>query len=169
MDAMAKFLCAVGALVLTALLLGSVPASAHAVLVGSDPADGARLTVAPRTVSLTFNESIGTHAFIVITAPDGSRLKTESVKVVDATVTARVADSDMKGDYSMAYRVVSIDGHAISAKLTFEVTTGRAVDQVKQDESASFVHRHRSHLLWGALGVAIALGLLVAPLRSHRD
>jgi len=41
------------------LLLLATPASAHAVVVSSDPADGARLNSAPASVSIRFDEPVG--------------------------------------------------------------------------------------------------------------
>src|SRR5699024_1196114 len=42
-----------------ALLLGpAAPASAHATLIGTDPAEGAVLDTAPERVTFTFNESV---------------------------------------------------------------------------------------------------------------
>lgn len=166
---MSKFISAACALAFAVLMLGSAPASAHAVLVSTDPSNGARLDVAPNRVSLTFNENIGSRAFVVVTTPEGKRLKTKSVTAVDNKVTATIPKSDIKGDYLMAYRVVSADGHAISATVKFTVTTGRTVTQVQQPEDDSFVHRHKSHLIWGAVGVLVALGLMLVPLRKHRD
>ena len=40
-------------------LLLAAPASAHTVLVGSDPADGSRLAQSPASVTLRFNEQVG--------------------------------------------------------------------------------------------------------------
>lgn len=166
---MPRFLALACASVLASLILGSAPAFAHAVLVSSDPSDGASLTSAPHTVTFTFNENVGSPAYIVVTAPDGTRLKTSTASVLDHTISAKVAASDMKGTYSVAYRVVSTDGHPIQATARFTVTTGRTVTQVEQPASGSFVHRHRAHLIWGAVGAVVALSLLLAPLRGKHD
>lgn len=166
MGAMPKFLALVGVALLASLALSSSPAAAHAALVGTDPADGARLDVAPTEVSLGFNENIATPAFVVITAPDGTRVKTGTVKAIDKTVTAAVAPVDLKGTYSMSYRVVSSDGHPVEGTTTFDVATGSTVKQVAPAEQKSFTHRHKSHLLWGFVGAAVAIGLLLWPLRG---
>jgi len=166
---MPKFLATAGIALLAILVLGSAPAAAHAALVSTDPSDGARLETAPTRVTLEFNENVATPAFLAITAPDGTRVGTGPVKVVDKKVTAPVAPVDMKGTYSMSYRVVSSDSHSIEGSTAFEVTTGRTVTQATPAKEESFVHRHRGHLVWGLLGALVAVVLLLLPLRSTSD
>jgi len=166
---MPKILATAGIALLASLVLGSAPAAAHTALVSSDPGDGARLETSPTKVALEFSENVATPAFVVITAPDGSRVKTGNVDVVDKTVTATAAPADIRGTYSMSYRVVSSDGHPVEGSTSFEVTTGRAVEQSPPAEEESFAHRHRGHLLWGLAGAVVAVGLLLWPLRSRSD
>lgn len=45
-------------LVILCTSLGALPAYAHATLIATDPADGARLDQAPATVALSFNEPV---------------------------------------------------------------------------------------------------------------
>lgn len=166
---MPKFLSLAGVLLLAGLVLGSAPASAHSALVSTDPSDGARLDAMPSVVSLTFNEVVAIPAFVSITAPDGTKVKTHNVEVVDKSVTASVAPAGMRGIFTMSYRVVSSDGHPVEGSTTFQVTTGATVDQVEPKAQGSFVHRHRSHLVWGLLGAVLAIGLLLWPLRKARS
>jgi methionine-rich copper-binding protein CopC len=149
------------------VLLAAAPASAHATLIRTDPADGSELATAPRTVSLTFSENVGS-AFVAVTAPDGSPVHTSHVRSVDEKVTASVASTDQRGRYTLAYRVVSADGHPVSGTITFRTTTGRAVTQADQPSDESFVHRHRSHLVIGILAGLVAIGLILAPLFRRR-
>jgi methionine-rich copper-binding protein CopC len=168
---MRKVFALAGVTLLAVLVLGSVPAYAHAALSGTNPGDGARLSTAPTKVTLTFSENIAKPAFVVVTAPDGSRVPTSQLRVIDDIVTATVAAVDIKGTYSMSYRVVSADSHPVEGRTTFEVTTGRTVAQVgpKTASTDSFVHRHRNHVLWGIGGAVVAVGLLLWPLRGRRD
>ncbi|MFF4707358.1 copper resistance protein CopC [Streptomyces sp. NPDC001288] len=111
---------------LTALLLASAaPASAHAALRGSDPADGAVLKSSPGSVTLTFTESVG--------------LLDDSFRVYDPTNhrvttggpghgpggadTARITFPKRlgTGTFTVAWRVVSADSHPVSGALTFSV------------------------------------------------
>ena len=161
---------------LRAILLGLVlplvwvgPASAHAALVGSDPGDGSTLTAAPTSITFTFNENVASPAYVAITAPDGSQADVTDIRAVDDTVSATVADVDQKGTYSASYRVVSADGHPVTGTLTYDVTVGRTVTQVDAPEDETFLHRHSSHFFWGILAAVVAVALLLAPLRRHRD
>lgn len=169
MGTMPKFFVAAGIGLLVSLVLGSVPASAHAAMVSTDPGDGERLTTAPAKVTLEFNENIASPAFIVITAPDGTRVRTGSIEAVDKTVTTTVAPVDMKGTYSMSYRVVSTDGHPVEGGTTFVVTTGKVAAPVAAAGRDSFVHRHKGQFLWGGAGATVALAILLLPLRGKHD
>ena len=151
------------------LLMGSGPASAHASLVGSDPAEGAKLDAAPSAITFTFNENIGNPAYIAVTAPNGSKIDVGDVRAIDNKVTATLPDVDQKGRYTASYRVVSADGHPVEGTIHYSSTTGSTVKQVEAPEEKAFIHRHRAHLFWGILAAAVAIALLLAPLRRRDD
>jgi methionine-rich copper-binding protein CopC len=136
--------------------IGAGPASAHAALVGSDPADGTSSATAPTTITFTFNENIAQPAYIAVQAPDGTQVEVTGVRAVDGT-------------YSASYRVVSSDGHPVTGTITYTVTTGRSVTQVEAPVEETFLHRHSSHLIWGVLAAVVAIALLLAPLRRRHD
>jgi copper resistance protein C len=150
-------------------MLWTVPASAHAVLVGTNPKDGASLAIAPHRITLTFNENIGTPAFIAVQSPDGKRVSTSKATAVDHKASATVADVGKRGRYAVSYRVVSADGHPVEGTFHYTMTTGTIVKQVADDAGKSFVHRHSGHFFWGILAAAIAIALLLAPLRRHHE
>ncbi|MGV9404113.1 copper resistance CopC/CopD family protein [Streptomyces sp. NPDC003667] len=108
------------------LLLGTaVPASAHAALRGTDPADGTVLKSAPRRVTLTFTESVGllTDSFRVYD-PGNRRLRTgEADHAPGRSDTVRVPLPARlgTGTYTVTWRVVSADSHPVSGALTFSV------------------------------------------------
>lgn len=120
-------------------------------------------------MTFTFNENIGNPAFVAVRAPDGSKVEVSDVSAVDTKVSATLAATDQKGQYTASYRVVSADGHPVEGTIEWTTTTGETVEQVDQPEEKSFVHRHRSHFFWGILGAALAIALLLAPLRSRHD
>ncbi|WP_181796883.1 copper resistance CopC family protein, partial [Streptomyces sp. WELS2] len=118
------------ALLLPVLLLGlllatAAPASAHAVLRASDPADGTVLRTAPRHVTLRFSESVGLPAdSFRIYGPGNHRVRTAPAGhapgesgTARVTLPARLAP----GTYTVAWRVVSADSHPVSGALTFSV------------------------------------------------
>jgi len=148
------------------VLLGSGPASAHASLSGSDPKDGATLRTAPTEITFTFNENVGNPAYISVVAPNGSKVDVGKVRAIDNTVTAALPDVNQKGRYSASYRVVSADGHPVEGTIHYSSATGRVVQQVTPPAEKTFIHRHRAHLFWGILAAAVAIALLLAPLRK---
>jgi methionine-rich copper-binding protein CopC len=113
-------LLGVGFVAALAVLLPASAASAHAELVSSTPADGSFVTTAPTEVVLTFDEDIQTHFdSVVVNGPKGSRVGTGSPHISGKTLTQRLGTLAAQGRYSIAYRVVSADGHPVTGQLSF--------------------------------------------------
>ncbi|HWJ08633.1 MAG TPA: copper resistance protein CopC [Nocardioides sp.] len=105
----------------TAVLGMAAPASAHATLVSSDPAEGEVLPAAPGEVTFTFDEPVRL-------VPDGLLAFDATGEQVD--VEASADGTEVTGDlpgglddgtYVVTWRVVSADGHPIAGSLTFHV------------------------------------------------
>lgn len=109
----------VGSVTLVLALAG--PAQAHVSLVGSSPSDGAQLSAFPAEVVLRFSQEITPPAYVIVTGPDGRSLGSGEVEVDRGTVTMRTATSVVPGRYTIAYRLVSADGHPISGQLAAAV------------------------------------------------
>jgi copper resistance protein C len=109
---------------LAALLVGTAPsAGAHAILVGSEPASGALLDEVPSKVVLEFNEPVETEfGQLQVSDPEGQRLDQEPPTTEGGTVRAPIAATAVAGEHTIAYRVISADGHPIEGQLTFEVS-----------------------------------------------
>src|SRR5690625_115355 len=117
-------------------LLGAAPASAHAQLVETDPADGARLDQAPASVELTFNEhieQIGSQ--VVITDAGGTEVQDGDPQIDGPTLTQDLIDERPEGSYTVQWRVVSADGHPVSGEFTFEAAAAAGADQQEGDEA----------------------------------
>ena len=107
-----------------ALLLGATPAFAHTRLESSDPADGSSLSTAPETVSLQFNEDIQAEfAMLSVVGPDGTQYQKGAVSAANGTVSVAVSPLGPAGAYQIGYRVVSDDGHPVTGKISFTLTT----------------------------------------------
>lgn len=148
---------------------GSDTASAHANLIDTTPEDDSSMSEEPGEVSLTFNQNIGTPAYVVVTAPDGSRIESGDPEVVDEKVTEAVDKSGFAGTYKVSYRVISADGHPVSGTFTYEVTDGDEPATASDDTSSSsqsFVKRHRTALAIGLGGIIVAALLLFWPRRK---
>ncbi|MBL7259545.1 copper resistance CopC family protein [Paractinoplanes lichenicola] len=117
---MRRVLVALAAVV--AVLLPSSPAWAHAQLLSSAPAAGAALAASPAVVTLRFSEELNP-SFITIVLSDAAQQRVPAGAPVVAAATATVAvDSPVEnGAYTVAYRVVSKDGHTVQGSYAFTV------------------------------------------------
>lgn len=103
----------------------STTAQAHTDLLSSSPKAGAVLQNSPDELTLTFSEDIDPDfATVVLTVGDArERLDTDVVRgEVTGTVPRSLDAGTATGDFtwSVAYRVVSADGHPVSGKVDFE-------------------------------------------------
>lgn len=182
-------------LCLPALLLAAGPASAHAGLLDSDPADGATLEGAPRQVTLSFNEDIQRPAYVVVRAA-GEEVASGEAEVSGPRVTASVPADAAPGEWSVAFRVVSTDGHPVTGELGFTVAEPPAAESTQEstqeptqeptggasaadesspaaaqpgtaDAEAGLWERHGDHVLVGAALLALAAAVLVLARRSR--
>jgi copper transport protein len=110
-------------------LLFAVPASAHATLVTSDPADGSRLKSVPRTVTLSFDENVGLGAVGYVHTVDQSGNRVDAGPAYHPGGDgSRVAD-DLRsglgdGTYTVSFRIVSADSHPVAGTIRFVVGNG---------------------------------------------
>jgi copper transport protein len=120
-----KALLLVIAVLAVTLLGGMVPASAHAALTGSDPREGAVLKIAPEEVTVSFSESVAlTEDSVRVLDPDSRPVTAGDPGRADGRAdTARVplAGGLKQGTYTVSWRVLSEDSHAISGAFTFSV------------------------------------------------
>lgn len=107
-----------------ALLVTAGPAAAHTRLLGSDPADGASLDAGPQRVSLEFNEAMTPDfSTITVVGPDGAEYHTGDVAAQANVASVGVSPLGPPGRYEIGYRVVSEDGHSVTGRLGFTLTT----------------------------------------------
>ncbi|MBL1107883.1 copper resistance protein CopC/CopD [Streptomyces sp. 5-8] len=106
-----------------ALLAGAGPASAHAALTGSDPAQGVVADKAPTQVSLTFSEKVAMNDdSLRVLDPRGKPVQTGSpVGVSGTTYAVKLKSGLAKGTYTVTYQVVSADSHPVAGAYTFSI------------------------------------------------
>lgn len=117
---------AFGAALVTSVI-SAAPASAHAALIKITPDADAQLTTAPTQVVLEFDEPISTtFATVVVTTAAGVNVARGRPTVLGAKVTQALIPDMASGDYRVAYRMVSDDGHPVSgeSKFTLALTPG---------------------------------------------
>ncbi|MCZ7421258.1 MULTISPECIES: copper resistance CopC family protein [unclassified Micromonospora] len=111
------------ALAATALLLGPVsPAYAHNVLRKATPAQDATLKKAPTRITLEFLQKLNP-SFTTITLSDADKqqVTTGEPEVSGTKGTVTIEPPLANGVYTVAYRVVSRDGHPVQGSYTFTV------------------------------------------------
>ncbi|MFI5953025.1 copper resistance protein CopC [Cryptosporangium sp. NPDC051539] len=110
------------AVVVLVVVLASVfasPARAHSDIVSSSPASGSTVTAAPEEIALTFGGVIrGQFSTVVVTGPGGVRYASGEPKAVDRTLYQPV-EPLVSGSYTVAWRVVSGDGHPLQGVFRF--------------------------------------------------
>ena len=101
-------------------------AEAHSTLVSSIPKSGTTLSAVPGLVTLTFNEKLlvipGEHPnSLTVTNFSGQSITTGPLKVSGSKISISLKSKKSAGKFTVAYRVVSADGHPISGKYFFTV------------------------------------------------
>ncbi|MGH3871093.1 MAG: copper resistance CopC family protein [Pseudonocardiaceae bacterium] len=156
------------------LALGAVPAAdadvsvvRHNELLGTDPLDGGQLTTGPARVILTFDlPAKRGFSTVIVTGPDGDQWQAGPATEDEATVSAPVRPLGPAGDYTVAWRIVSADGHPTRGTFRFTLTTpgtgAAATPPPAVDRSAT---RSAGTALWPWLagaGALLVAGVLLA-------
>jgi methionine-rich copper-binding protein CopC len=162
----------IGLGLLVSLLVGPA-ASAHDDVIDQVPAPGSQVEAGLVDIRLDFSNElldIGSGAEIVVTAPDGS-FAPATCAALNGTLASAQTDLDQAGTYTVAWRVVSSDGHPIEGSYNFEILNSSgyvasaniepcliATSEVVEEEPANY------WLLFGSLGlVAAGLFLYLRP------
>lgn len=132
-----------GAVVVAVLLLvgwTSGPAVAHDALVSTEPGDGTAVEE-PDAVVLTFSaDQLAVGAVVAVTGPDGQEWGDGATTVSGATVTQPLHDGLPAGDFQVAWRSVSGDGHPVDGTFRFTVKAapdGASTPEPSPSESAT--------------------------------
>ena len=115
--------------VVLGLLLGTGGATAHAVLVSTDPGQDTVVASMPTTVSLTFGEPVLVAADGVrVFGPDGAEVDDGHPRHLGGSSTVGVdlpggqhPSSTQPGTYTVSWRVISADSHPVAGAFTFSV------------------------------------------------
>jgi copper transport protein len=125
----------------TILLIAAPSASAHATVVTSTPADGSRLSAAPASVSITFDESVGLNrvGYLKVINQSGDSVTTSTAvhpggDGTKVAVNLRTGLGD--GTYIASYRVISADSHPVTGTVRFVVGSGALAPAPAQQSAA---------------------------------
>lgn len=106
-----------------ALALHAPDVFAHAKLVRSEPAAGATLKQAPKTVVLWFSEELeGAMCAVAVTDQNGRQVGTHNITVTEGNKKLQVELEDLgSGTYTVDWNALSTDQHTMKGKFTFTV------------------------------------------------
>jgi copper transport protein len=152
-------------LCLGVLIFGTSPASAHAILTRVSPEPDAVLEESPEEISLSFTETISIPAQgIRLFDPSGSEVSGITAVARGSTMTAKVPLLTTDGSYTVAWKAVSADGHAISGAYLFHLRLATLTQPVAGAESGV--------ALWPSLlrvlGTVLSIGALALYLGRPR-
>jgi methionine-rich copper-binding protein CopC len=161
-------------LILTILFVSlALPAQAHDALIDQSPKAGETIEAGIVEIKLEFNNellNLGDSAAEILIQNSAGEPQNPGCALVENRHASVKLDLATAGDYSVAWRVVSSDGHPISGQFDFVLqnTTGHEVDpnfsfidcpepvliSAPQEDATGY------WLLWGSLGL-LALGLFI--------
>jgi methionine-rich copper-binding protein CopC len=114
-------------LIVAIIAVGSTAASAHTVLIASNPAKGSTIKVLPTKVTLKFADpllTLGKRAInrVVVTDPHSKVVTTGKDMVKGAILTGLMMIANpIVGIYKVNYRVAAQDGHIVTGSYTFKL------------------------------------------------
>lgn len=114
---------AVTLLTALAAMLGVGVAGAHSAVVAVDPETGTSIASGPERVTVTFNEPLQeSFASLTVVGPDGNLWSKGEPTISGPNASVAVGDLGPVGEYTIAYRVTSADGHPVTGTSTFTLT-----------------------------------------------
>lgn len=163
-----------GFVVAALAVLAAPAASAHDVLIATDPADGAVLDTAPEAVTFTFDQAIQNFEPVVdVFGPNGNSFATSEPRIVGTDASATMA-AGPAGEYRAVFRIVSSDGHPINGQITFTLTDAAAGDATgtpvadEADEGGGI-----PPWVWAVAGavalIALIVGVVIVTRRNSDD
>ncbi len=154
---------------LSALLLTAPPASAHARVKSSDPAEGATLDVGPDRVSITFTEELpADYSTIEVLGPDDRAYDEGGPSVNGTELSTDLSVLGPAGVYRIVWTVVSEDGHPVEGDIEFTLSTpgGGSGRELTEDEPSASEGDSGTWLWISAgvvgVGLAAAVGLVLS-------
>ncbi|OKI22669.1 FixH family protein [Streptomyces sp. CB03911] len=149
---------------LALMVAGAGPASAHAALQSTDPAQNSVLATAPGFVTLTFSESVSLSGDSVrVLDPAGRPVDTGNPGHADGREnTARVGLNSglANGTYTVTWRAVSDDSHPVGGAFTFSVgapsdtsVSAGALQEAKADSLVAALYGTGRTVAYGAFAL----------------
>ncbi|MBY8886798.1 copper resistance protein CopC [Streptomyces sp. PTM05] len=134
-----RLLLVAGALI--ALVLGAaVPASAHAALLRSDPAEGSVVKTAPASITLGFSEGVLlSDDSLIVYDPSGKQVQRGTAHHAGSapdTATVALRPGLRDGTYTVAWKAVSADTHPVGGAWTFSIGAPSKTSAIPKEQQA---------------------------------
>jgi copper transport protein len=155
----------VAALVLAISVQRASPASAHANLVGAEPAPGASLPQAPGAVVLHFSETVDhSRSTLTVTGPGGRDATAGPTQAVpnDRRALRRPLGVERPGRYDVTWTSVSVDdGHVETGRYSFGIGTPAPATRLSRGGAATEGLLSLSSQLLLVAGLTLWVGALL--------
>jgi methionine-rich copper-binding protein CopC len=157
-----------------AVLVPTAPAAAHNQLIDTAPAKDAVLDEPPAEVALEFVERLDpTYTTIVVTDAQRRTVATSAPEISGARGVVRFTEPLAPGTYTVAYRVVSLDGHPVQGSFRFTVageasaaTTAPVATPTTPDPTATPATAAEEREASRGVAIAVAVGVGVVALAA---
>lgn len=124
------------AVALLLVMFANGVASAHSVLLATNPVESSKVATPPSSVVLTFNEMPrGEYSDIHVLGPDQARRDSGHVQVLNDTVTENLGGTRPAGTYVVDWRVISADGHPVSGQFSFTASAAGSTLPARQPDT----------------------------------
>src|SRR5712691_5631057 len=138
-------------------LAAAAPAGAHAFLIRSDPAAGARLAEGPATLTLYFSEPFVRRSEHVTLRRVGGESVKLSPPASSAAIVHQPLPANLRGVYVVSWRVLTDEGHISLGQFAFAVGSSAALPTLKASTTpTSWPEVAASWLVF--VGLALAVG-----------
>jgi methionine-rich copper-binding protein CopC len=153
-------------------------ALAHSELIATSPAEDALLHKAPSQVRLTFGEDVLQEGSdIVVTGPGDTRYSDPSTLRIDGTIASiELIEDQVSGTYTVAYRIVSADGHVVEDSYTYELDLPGSTTSPSESTAATSPPAEEESTDAGsvwvpgllAIGVVLVVAVIAVLVRRRR-
>lgn len=152
-----------GAVVFAIALISPSLAAAHTSVVKTIPQYQSTLSTMVDEISIEFTDELLTLGeekvnTIEVSGPNRAPVKIAQLVIEGREIRALLEDQEYEdGTYLVEYRVVSADGHPVSG--SYELYLNKpSTDPVpstplQSTQHESFIHIHKTHLIWAALAL----------------
>lgn len=154
-----RVLSALGSIFLITFLSSFNQVTAHTNENSQIPAKNSVLEVIPNKVTITFTDNLlllSSANSIQILDPTGKDISTGEILISNNMISRTIAPSEIRGIYTVKYRVVAKDGHVISASYQFSLKEINSLANEIETVNNSFWNQTVSYVL-----IAISVLLLI--------